>query len=300
MRWPHRKPRRMRAVKGSFGTITTIEGARQSSAAMSRAAVAAKYAAQPESSIVPGWVAAIEWLVEYGRDRPTALLVDDMRTRYPLTGGECGECADRRAKAARPPADDAGEVAALIGAIDAHHAALSEDVLLEAIVQEMLATDGLTETSSGGLYSVHEDDLEVLAKAALCTVRAADDAAEVEGAYNEMSYRLGEARFEADRLRAEVKRLREALERPEATRAAYDEVCDERAQALRAATSLLETLAERDETIDRLRVTLGKAAKLHADDDEGWCVSCSTGAPCQTARLLAADPVSLADVREKS
>lgn len=141
-------------------------------------------------------------------------------------GGECGECADRRPKAARTPADDTGEVAALIGAIDAHHAALSEDVLLEAIVQEVLATDGLTETSSGGLYSVHEDDLEVLAKAALCTVRAADDAGDYAALLERVDFLVAENRRQAsgwaadkvraNEARAEADRLRVALGKVEA------------------------------------------------------------------------------------
>lgn len=189
-------------------------------------------------------------------------------------GGECGECADRRPKAARTPADDTGEVAALIGAIDAHHAALSEDVLLEAIVQEVLATDGLTETSSGGLYSVHEDDLEVLAKAALCTVRAADDAAEVEGAYNEMSYRLDEARAEADRLREQLAVSDRVIERLKGQRASDE----------RWVQGFLDAVREvADDMHDPLR---GKSMSGGQVQDALWAILAT-----------AADPVSLADVR---
>ena len=51
---------------------------------------------------------------------------------------------------------------------------------LEKVVEELLLTDGLTEMPSGGLYAVHEDDLEHLVN----TIRQIEGKLEVEQLYS--------------------------------------------------------------------------------------------------------------------
>jgi hypothetical protein len=82
---------------------------------------------------------------------------------------------EARAEAKRLLRSKTDGVDALIDAIDLHHEALAEDVLVEQIAASMLMTDAMTPSGAAGVYVVHEDDVEVLARDALATIAAHDD-----------------------------------------------------------------------------------------------------------------------------
>jgi hypothetical protein len=146
---------------------------------------------------------------------------------------------------------------ALIDAIDMHHEALAEDVLVEQIAASMLLTDAMTPSGAKGdtgVYVVHEDDVEVLARDALATI--ATHATPVAGREQEPPNAMLSpyAQHQDDRAGHEQEVLAEALvwhqiARVNAALATYREDPDATSKA-----SLIDGI---DIALDRLQSILG-------------------------------------------